>query len=84
MKKIILLILTVLMMAGCYQVKANHKKNIELVCDYELESIEYQGCEYIIMQSHFKQHGTMIHKGNCKYCKERRQKELKELVKQIK
>ena len=26
----------------------------------------------------------LAHKGNCKYCKERRQKELKELVEQIK
>lgn len=84
MKKIILLTLTALMMVGCYQAKANHKKNTELVGGYELESVEYQGCEYIIMQSRLKQHGTMIHKGNCQFCKERKQKELKELIEQLK
>ena len=84
MKKIILLALSALMMVGCYQAKANHKKNTELVGGYELESVEYQGCEYIIMQSRLKRRGTMIHKGNCQFCKERKQKELKELIEQLK
>ena len=84
MKKIILLALTILMIVGCYQSKAYNKKNIELVADYRLETIEYQGCEYIVMQSHWKQHGTMIHKGNCRFCAERRKQELKELVEQLK
>ena len=84
MKKIILLALITLMMVGCYQAKAYHDKKISLVGDYRLETIEYQGCEYIVMQSHWKQHGTMIHKGNCSFCKERRQKELKELVTKLK
>lgn len=84
MKKIILLALTTLMVVGCYQSKAYNKKNIELVADYRLETIEYQGCEYIVMQSHWKQHGTIIHKGNCHFCAERRKQELKELVEQLK
>ena len=77
MKKIILLALTALMMIGCYEAKAYHDKQIDLVGNYILSTIEYQGCEYVVMQSHWKQHGTMIHKGNCRFCKERRQKELK-------
>jgi hypothetical protein len=81
---LILLALASLMMVGCYQVKAYHNKQIDLVGDYRLETIEYQGCEYIVMQSHWKQHGTVIHKGNCRFCAERRQKELKELVIKLK
>jgi len=84
MKTIILLALTTLMMVGCYQSKAYNKKNIELVGGYRLKTIEYQGCEYIVMQSHWKQHGTIIHKGNCRFCAERREQELKELVVQPK
>lgn len=84
MKKIILLALTTLMMVLCYQAGAYYKNNIELVGGYRLETIEYQSCEYVVMQSNRKQQGTMIHKGNCRFCKERRQKELKELVEQLK
>jgi len=84
MKKIILLALAALMAVGCYQAKAYHDKQIELVSDYRLSTIEYQGCEYVVMQSNWKQHGTVIHKGNCRFCKERRQKEMKELVEQLK
>lgn len=81
-KKNFLLAFTVLVLVGCYQ--ANYKKNIKLVDGYKLETIEYQGCEYIVMQSHWEQHGTIIHKGNCKFCKERRQKEQKELIIKLK
>ena len=81
---LVLLALTTLMMVGCYQAKAYHDKQIELVSDYCLSTIEYQGCEYVVMQSHWKQHGTMIHKGNCRFCKERKQKDLEELVEQLK
>lgn len=84
MKKIILLALIALMMVGCYHANAYHDKQIELVSDYRLSTIEYQGCEYVVMQSHWKQHGTMSHKGNCRFCKERRQKELEELITKIK
>lgn len=83
-RNLILLAITTLMVVGCYQSKAYYKKNIELVGGYRLETIEYQGCEYIVMQSHWKQHGTMIHKGNCRFCAERKKQELKELVKQLK
>lgn len=84
MKKIILLALVALMMVGCYKANTYHNKQIDLVCDYRLSTVEYQGCEYVVMQSYYRQHGTMVHKGNCRFCKERRQKELKELVKQLK
>lgn len=71
-------------MVGCYQVKANHNKQIDLVGDFKIKTIVYQGCEYVVMDSYCKTRAVITHKGNCKYCKERRQKELKELVEQIK
>jgi uncharacterized protein YcfL len=84
MKKIILLALTALMMVGCYQAKANHDKQTDLVGDYEIKTIVYQGCEYVVIESHFQIHAAITHKGNCKYCEERRKQDLKELVEQIK
>lgn len=77
MKKIILLALTTLMMVGCdqQQLANNISKDNFGVCVYD-------SCEYLIAARNYK--GFLAHKGNCKYCKERREKELKELVKQIK
>ena len=72
-------------MVGCvYKAKAYHDKQIDLVGDYRLTTIEYQSCEYVVMQSYWEKHGTMVHKGNCRFCKERRQKELEELVIKLK
>ena len=74
MKKIILLALTTLVMVGCgdYQGKGN---NIALMgySDTEIDS-----CQYITG------YNVLAHKGNCKFCKERRQKELEELVTKLK
>lgn len=39
--------------------------------------VEIDSCEYIWTSHRF------AHKGNCKYCKERREKELQELLKSI-
>lgn len=83
-KKIISLAFTVLMIAGCCRADAYNDKQIHLVGDYKIKTIEYQGCEYVVMDSHYKIHLVVTHKGNCRFCKERRQEELKELVEQIK
>jgi hypothetical protein len=74
-KKIILLALTALMMVGCdwnsdYEVNP-HKDGIL----YGVIVID--SCEYIRGTS------RLAHKGNCRFCKERRQKELEELVEQL-
>ena len=76
MKKIILLALTPLMMMGCDH---NSERNI----DTKTESIIYgtiiiDSCEYI------RGFDKLAHKGNCRFCKERRQKELEELVIKLK
>ena len=72
MKKFILLALTALMMAGC---DYNSNSNIDTKTEGTLYgTIIIDSCEYIL--------GTqrLAHKGNCRFCKERMQKELEELV----
>lgn len=76
MKKIILLVLTILMMVGC---DYNSNRNI----DTKTEGVIYgtiiiDSCEYI------RGPHKLAHKGNCRFCKERRQKELEELVIKLK
>ena len=71
-KSIILLALTALMMVGCNQ------KDVTRIDDV-YNSIIVDSCEYIICKGRLRGH-----KGNCRFCKERRQKELEELVIKLK
>ena len=76
MKKLILLALTALMMLGC---DYNSNRNIDTKVDGVIYgTIIIDSCEYI------RGMDKLAHKGNCCFCKERRQKELKELVEQLK
>lgn len=76
MKNIILLALATLMMAGCdYQ---NPDGSYDTSRSISLETIVIDSCEYI------DAYNRLAHKGNCRFCKERRQKELKELVIKLK
>ena len=68
LKKIILLALTDLMMVGC--------DNNGAPIGYTY--VELDSCEYIAGGN------QLAHKGNCRFCKERRQKELEELVIKLK
>ena len=80
MKKIILLALTALMMVGCFNTE-NEDGTFSvstLPRTYILDSCEYIG--YL----GFGNCDILAHKGNCRFCKERRQKELKDLVEQLK
>lgn len=81
-KKIILLALTAFVMVGCMKRKDNGEP---IVSDYYRQhSVDnpylqvLDSCEYIRWNS------AMAHKGNCRFCKERRQKELEELVIKLK
>ena len=76
MKKIILLALTALMMMGCRDETTNSVPVGKGLHDAHLYDID--SCEYIAWA------GGIAHKGNCRFCKERRQKELEELVIKLK
>lgn len=76
-KNIILLALTALVMVGCVEKDSNG--HIAINTGYENpKTTIIDSCEYVEWGY------GLAHKGNCRFCKERRQKELEELVKQIK
>ena len=72
MKRIILFALAALMMVGC--MKDGKVDRSEFVI------VELDSCEYIKWNASY----GYQHNGNCRFCKERRQNELEELVKQLK
>ena len=75
MKKFILLMLTTLVIVGC-RYKYTDANIVEatnsviIVNKHTLDSCEY-----------YPHYG---HKGNCRFCKERRKQELKEFIEQLK
>ena len=73
-KKIILLTLTALMMVGCESEETERLKGFNLTV--------VDSCEYLIGGE--QGYGFFAHKGNCRFCKERRQNELEELVIKLK
>lgn len=78
MKKIMLLTLTALMMVGCTKKDSNGHIAINTGNASNPEIVIIDSCEYVQWTY------VLAHKGNCRFCKERRQKELKELVEQLK
>lgn len=76
MKKIILLAFIAFIMVGCSQ-----QQRANSITKDDFGICVYDSCEYLIAIHGYK--GFLAHKGNCRFCKERRQKELKELVKQL-
>ena len=85
MKKVILLAVTALMMAGC-EIDYNSNSNIDTKTQGDIfGTIIIDSCEYV--SGAYK----LAHKGNCHFCKERdsikwekRKKELEELVIKLK
>lgn len=73
MKNIILLALTTLMMVGCNNEPVKYK----VTEDYFI--VEIDSCEYVRYGPAY----GFQHKGNCRFCAERRKQELKELVEQL-
>ena len=78
MKKIMLLALTALMMMGCKE-----PGTIDTIEGLKIKIVNIDSCEYIERYT-YGFNSVYSHKGNCRFCKERRQKELKELIEQIK
>ena len=77
MKKIILLTLTALMVVGCDQ-----QKIADCITKKDFGVCIYDSCEYLIGAHGYK--GFFAHKGNCKFCAERRKRELEELIIKLK
>jgi hypothetical protein len=76
MKKLLLLALTAVMMVGC-DYNSSHEfstKDEGYLCG----TIVIDSCEYIRGAS------RLAHKGNCKFCAERRKQEIKRLIKKLK
>lgn len=76
MKKILLFAVAALMMVGCSGESGTNG----------FETIVVDSCEYLYKEvpTSGGPYAAMAHKGNCRFCKERRAKELKELVEQLK
>lgn len=92
MKKIILLALIALMMVGCETRTEEQRYNDDyLQVQNGYSVIIVDNCEYIVktidVATGFRsatQSGYLAHKGNCRFCAERKKQELKELVEQLK
>lgn len=74
MKKLILLLALAFMMCGCVEQNTDGSYKI----GGEIKEVVIDSCEYITMQY------RLAHKGNCKFCTERRKKEQEELIRKIK
>ena len=76
MVKIFLVVFTALMMVGC-------KESTQPIELHEMNTYVVDSCEYVgrIIGN---PSGILAHKGNCRFCTERRKQELEALMKQIK
>lgn len=84
MKKLILLALTALTMVGCEQKTDAEIEEAKRLNGFNVVVID--SCEYLkkYEASGYNGYGYFAHKGNCRFCKERRQNELEELVTKLK
>ena len=76
MKKIILLVLVVFVITGCDN--KNSDGSYSTSGSLLLETVVIDSCEYI------SAYQKLAHKGNCRFCAQRRKQEMKELVEQLK
>lgn len=72
MKKIIILALTAFVIVGCNYRNPDGSYNTSK--SFDMSTVTIDSCEYIKCPS------RLAHKGNCKYCAERRKQELRELL----
>ena len=84
MKKINLFILTALMMVGCNCGTDVETEESERLKGFDIIIID--SCEYLkdVEVRLDLGYGLFAHKGNCRFCKERRQKELEDLIIKLK
>lgn len=84
MKKIIIVALTALMVVGCDCRTDAQIEEAKRLNGFNIVVID--SCEYLEKSdaSGYNGYGYFAHKGNCRFCKERKKQELKELVEQLK
>jgi hypothetical protein len=68
--KTFLTIVAVLILTACKGTRAT--RTIENIGGTTFDVIEVDSCEYLVSTRGY--HGYMAHKGNCKYCEQRRKK----------
>ena len=76
MKKFILLTLTYFIAVGCDHQNADGSYSTS--GSLMMETVVIDSCEYI------SAYNRLAHKGNCRFCAERRKQEIKDLVKELK
>ena len=90
MKKIFILIAILFAIISCNEPKVDTKVYHEtemtndiyvIDCKCSLRTVVIDSCEYLIGRraDGYNGYGFMVHKGNCKYCAERRKRELQNL-----
>jgi len=68
--KTFLIIVAVLMLAACDRIIKT--RTVESIGGTTFDVIEVDSCEYLVATRGYQ--GYMAHKGNCKYCEQRRKK----------
>lgn len=76
MKKISLLTLTAFIAVGCDHQNADGSYSTS--GSLMMETVVIDSCEYI------SAYNRLAHKGNCRFCVERRKQEMKDLVNELK
>lgn len=77
MKKIILLLMVITSITACDEYNPDGSYKTDTPAGTYI-TIKIDSCEYVCT------HYCLAHKGNCKYCAERRKQELKELIEELK
>lgn len=80
MKKLILLLVLAFVVCGCVQKNEDGSLKLNTGCFSESHIVIIDSCEYISYNGGY----GLAHKGNCKFCAERRKKEQEELIRKIK
>lgn len=78
MKKIVLLLTLVFLCLGCEDPHKRLHKEIS-INKFIIATID--SCEYF--ECHVRGGKVFTHKGNCKFCEERRKQEIKYLIRQL-
>lgn len=81
MIKIIILAVATFLMMGCEYKTVSEIKEAKRLDRFNIVVID--SCEYV-SKSIGGYNGILAHKGNCRFCAERKKQELEALVKQIK